>query len=90
MTNKVIITGLPLSTSSVELLAFVRKVAPALGAEIIVDPVTSRSFGVGIVAFESVPDATRAVEGLANQVLEGKPLHMEYATAESLAVLHGG
>lgn len=89
-THHVIISNLPYEVSSAELLAFVSPIVPGATAEVEVDSVTSRSLGKAVLSFESVTDATRAVDELKTKQLHGRTLEMQYATAETLAKVRAG
>lgn len=73
-----------------ELLTFVDPVVPGAIAEVEVDPVTGRSYGKAVLSFESVVDATRAVDELKAKQFRGQVLDMQYATAEMLAKVRAG
>ncbi len=64
MTNQVVVSNIPWSLNSQKLAQWCRTQAPVTAAEIFVDPITGRSTGRGLVTFESVTDAKRAVEQL--------------------------
>lgn len=64
MTNRILIEHLPLNLNSVELTSWASAIAPVLHAEVFVDSRTGRGQGKGIVTYESVVEAARAVTEL--------------------------
>lgn len=87
MTNQVLFLNIPFSVSGPELSAFCARVVSATKAEVLVDEITGRSKGVGIVAFESVVDANRIVKELNGGTLKGAILRLEIATPAALSGL---
>lgn len=64
MTNKVLVENLPFNFNSQALSVWASEVAPVKESKIIVDALTGRSTGQGVVTYESVLEATRAVQEL--------------------------
>lgn len=64
MTNKVLVENLPFNFNSQALSAWASEIAPVTESKIIVDALTGRSTGQGVVTYESVLEAARAVQEL--------------------------
>jgi RNA recognition motif-containing protein len=64
MTNKVLVEHLPFNFNSLALSAWASEVAPVKESKIIVDALTGRSTGQGVVTYESVLEAAQAVQEL--------------------------
>jgi RNA recognition motif-containing protein len=72
MTNEVSVKNLPWTTSSIELAEWVKQIAAVVRVEVMVHPVTSRSYGEAVVVLESVNDAIDVVKELSGKTLNGK------------------
>ncbi|MBL8031911.1 MAG: hypothetical protein JNK33_06360 [Candidatus Doudnabacteria bacterium] len=71
MTNKVLVENLPLNFNSQALSVWASEIAPVTESQIVVDALTGRSTGQGIVTYESALDAARAAQELINKPAGG-------------------
>ncbi len=85
MTNQLVLQNIAFTVSSGDVEKFFTSLVPVKHVELVTNSVTSRSYGVAVVSFESVTDAGLAVKELEGTDLADKPVHMDYATPELLA-----
>lgn len=71
MTNKVLVEHLPLNLNSQQLGVWASQIAPVTESKIIVNELTGRSTGTGIVTYESVLEAARATQELVSKPVNG-------------------
>lgn len=78
MTNKVLVENLPLNFNSQALSAWASEVAPVKESKVIVDALTGRSTGQGVVTYESVLEAARAVQELSAKPAGGATVKLTH------------
>lgn len=78
MTNKVLVENLPLNFNSQALSAWASIIAPVTESKIIVNAVTGRSTGQGVVTYEGVVEAARAVQELATTPAGGVTVRLTH------------
>ena len=72
MKNKIFIGGLNYQTSEEVLLAEISKFGEVLSLRIVTDRETGRSKGFGFATLKTEEQATKVIESLNNQMLEGR------------------
>ena len=72
MKNKVFIGGLNYQTTEIALFDELSKYGKVISIRIVTDRETGKSKGFGFAAFETEESATKAIEGLNNQMFEGR------------------
>lgn len=80
MNKKLFIGGLAWGTNNDSLKNAFSKFGNPTECKVVVDKVTGKSKGFGFVAFESQEEATQALEGMNNQMLDGRTIKVDYAT----------
>ncbi len=74
MTNVLIISGIPFNTNSKQLEGWLSKDYEIVSVKVVVNSLTSRSFGKAEVTFASVNDAQRAVVEISQKKFENRVL----------------
>ena len=78
MTNKVLVENLPLTFNGQALSAWASVIAPVTESKIIVDALTGRSTGQGVVTYQSVLEAAQAVQELASKPAGGATVKLTH------------
>lgn len=78
--KKLFIGGLSWNTTNESLLDAFSKYGETTECKIVMDRDTGKSKGFGFVAFESQASADAGLEGMANQMLDGRTIKVDYAT----------
>ncbi|MFZ4714653.1 MAG: RNA recognition motif domain-containing protein [Bacteriovoracaceae bacterium] len=78
--KKLFIGGLSWNTTNESLLDAFSKYGETTECKVVMDRVTGKSKGFGFVAFESQSAADAGLEGMANQMLDGRTIKVDYAT----------
>ncbi|KAI3974147.1 hypothetical protein MKX01_033398 [Papaver californicum] len=86
--SKVIVRGLPYSTTDEILSETFSKFGQLVGAEIVKDKVTARSRGFGFVTFESIEESMDAISGMNGKELNGRVICVDVAKPERASMRH--
>jgi len=78
--KKLFIGGLSWNTTNESLLDAFSKYGETTECKVVIDRVTGKSKGFGFVAFESQDATDAALESMANQMLDGRTIKVDYAT----------
>jgi len=70
--NKIFIGGLNYQTTEQSLLAELQKYGKVISIRIVTDRESGKSKGFGFATFETDDQATKAIEGLNNQIFESR------------------
>ncbi|MFZ4713364.1 MAG: RNA recognition motif domain-containing protein [Bacteriovoracaceae bacterium] len=80
MNKKLFIGGLSWNTNNDSLKTAFSKFGETTECKVVVDKITGKSKGFGFVSFENQDQATAALEGMNNQMLDGRTIKVDYAT----------
>lgn len=85
MSNKLFIGGLSWNTTNESLHEAFSKFGQTTECKIVTDRDTGKSKGFGFVAFENKSDADNCLMNMANQMLDGRTIKVDYATERAPA-----
>lgn len=85
MSNKLFIGGLSWNTTNESLHDAFSKFGETTECKIIMDKMTGKSKGFGFVAFESKSAADDCLASMANTMLDGRTIKVDYATEKAPA-----
>ncbi|MFZ4714237.1 MAG: RNA recognition motif domain-containing protein [Bacteriovoracaceae bacterium] len=80
MNNKLFVGGLSWNTTNETLAAAFNQYGQTTECKVITDKFTGKSKGFGFVTFTSADDASASLEGLNNQMLDGRTIKVDFAT----------
>ena len=79
MTTKLYVGGIPYTTTNDDLKNHFSPAGAVVSAQIIIDKMTNRSKGFGFVTFSTEEEAKLAIEGMNNNVFDGRRIGVKEA-----------
>ncbi len=80
MNKKLFVGGLSWNTTNESLANAFNQYGETTECKVITDKFTGKSKGFGFVTFSNESDATASLEGLNNQMLDGRTIKVDFAT----------
>ncbi len=85
MSTKLFIGGLSWNTTNQSLEEAFSKYGQTTECKVVTDRITGKSKGFGFVTFDSQTSADAGLQGMSNQMLDGRTIKVDYATEKPAA-----